>query len=382
MNRIVLLLGILLLGVISFACAPTIAPMEKPILPEAKSQDTGKADWELRWEKTLALARKEGQVVVYGPPLAEVRRSFIDAFQKAYPGITLEYTGVTGAQTSPKINAERRGGIYMVDLHIGGTTTMLTQLREFLIPIKPHLILPEVKDPRAWMDVKLDFSDNAEELNLVFQILADSRVVYNTELVNPGEITSWWDLTGPKWMEKIVMWDPRVAGSGLASASFWYFHPKLGLDYIRAIAKNRPFLSRDDRFLVETVARGKHLIGISPVTSLVFEFSRLGMPIKFAEPLKEGTYSTAAFGSVALLDRAPHPNAATIFLNWLLTREGQTIWSVKGGYASRRLDVPQDHLYEAQRIKPGVEYVPNYKEDFVMKKDEVMPSIREIFGSP
>ena len=58
---------------------------------------------------------------------------------------------------------------------------------------------------------------------------------------------------------------------------------------------------------------------------------------------------SSAFGSLALINRAPHPNAAKVFINWLLSREGQTLFqkviSVPGDARnSRRIDVPKDHV--------------------------------------
>ncbi len=380
-KRTVLSLGIFLMGAIIWACAPKTALVTPEVtMPEPLEHEV-KADWELKWEKTLAAARKEGRVVVYGPPLPEARRGLIEGFQKSYPEIAVEFMAMSGGELGPRIKAERRADLYNVDLVIGGTTTILTLLREYLVPIKPFLILPEVKDPGVWMDRKLDFADKAEEFNLVFSISVNSRVAYNTDLVKPGEIISWWDLTKPKWKEKVIMWDPRVPGSGNLVVNFWYFHPELGLDYIRAFIDNRPFLTRDLRLHAETIARGKYAIGLAPMGTHLFEFSRLGMPIKYTELLKEGTPSTAAFGSVGILDRVPHPNAAAVFLNWLLTREGQTIWAVAGEYNSRRLDVPQEHLMAAERLKPGVEYWAAYKEDIVTKSDEIVtPHIMKIFA--
>lgn len=339
-----------------------------------------KQTWETEWQQTLKAARKEGRVVLYGPPIAETRRAFTGAFQKAYPGISLEYTAMAGSETSPKIKAERRAGIYAVDVHIGGTTTVLSQLKEFAAPIKPFVLLPEVKNPAMWLGGKLDFSDDAEELNLVMSILADSKVVYNSELVDPREITSWWDLVKPKWKGKIIKWDPRVAGSGLATATFWYFQPGLGPDYMKAFANNGPTFSRDIRFQVETVARGKYSILISPNIPTVVEFQKAGMPLKWAEVMKEGTYSTAGMGSVIVMDKAPHPGAAAVFLNWLLGKEGQTLWTTTSGYASRRLDVSADHLIDALKPpKPGATLQPNYKEQYVNRRDEIMGQLNIIY---
>lgn len=383
------LLTISLMLILLWACAPGSSPVE----PEAKKASqiasiqsekldskVGDSIWRADWERSLKEAKSEGRVVVYGPPIAETRRGFTEAFQKAYPGITMEYTGLAGAQVAPKITAERRAGIYMVDVHIGGTTTILTSLRQFAAPIKAFLILPEVKDPKAWMEDRLDFSDDAGKINLVFTIEGNSRVIYNSDLVNPGELGSYWDLTKPKWIGKINMRDPRVSGMGLAVATFWYLQPQLGLDYLKSFAAIKPLLTRDSRFQLESVARGRDSMTIAPDTSIAMEFQKAGMPIKFAKIMKEGTYSTANFGSVIVMDKAPHPYAARVFLNWMLSKEGQTVWTTTSGLASRRLDAPLEHIPEELQPNPGVSYLRSYKEEIVMKKDEIVEYLNQIFA--
>ena len=64
---------------------------------------------------------------------------------------------------------------------------------------------------------------------------------------------------------------------------------------------------------------------------------------------KEGVNLSSAFGSLAMMNRAPHPNAAKVFINWLLSREGQTLFqkvmTIPGDARdSRRIDVPKDHI--------------------------------------
>lgn len=364
------------------ACGPKIGQetsgvkqaSEPGIIPVEKS------GWEAQWQQVLKEAKKEGRVVVYGPPIPEVRQGFTEAFQKRYPGITLEYTAMGGAQASPRIKAERTAGLYVVDIHIGGTTTILSQLREYARPINQFLILPEVKDTKAWLDSRLDFADNAEEINLVFTIESSPRLAYNSNQVDPSEINSWWDLVKSKWMEKIIMWDPRISGSGLATATFWYLHPELGLDYIKAFVANRPVLTRDTRIQTETVSHGKYSMAVAPDPPVVNEFINAGAPVKWPKIMKEGTYSSAAYGSVVVMDKNPHPNATIVFLNWLLGKEGQTIWSTASNFASRRLDVPTEHLNLALRPVVGAQYSPNYKEAVVMKKDEIAPQLNKIFA--
>lgn len=367
---------------------PSCAPKQGPAKPEVKAtREPGvtpaiTTGWEAEWEKTLSASKKEGKVVLYGPPIAETRQQFIEAFQKAYPGITLDYTAMAGAQVGPKIAAERRAGIYQVDLHMGGTTTILSTLRQFAVPIKPYLIRPEIKDPKEWFEGKLDFADDANELNLVFTINTSARVVYNSSLVDSKKMDgiSYWEFTKPEWKGKMIYWDPRTAGSGLAQATFWYAHPDLGIKYIEAIAANGVVLSRDQRLMAEQVGRGKYNIVFSPDVALVIDLQKAGLPLAWASNMKEGTYSSASFGSVIFMDKAPHPNAATVFLNWLLGKEGQAIWTRSSGYASRRLDAPTDHLPTDMRPEQGVYYQPNYKEKYVNMKDEIGEQLNKIFA--
>lgn len=362
------------------ACTPKKAQVEPEVKEAPKSVDASstKTEWESRWEEVLKEAKREGRVIVYGPPIADVRQGFIEAFQKRYSSITLEFIGLSGAQVAPKIASERRASLYIVDVQVGGTTTILTSLKQFAVPIKPYLILPEVTDPKAWWDGKLDFSDEAEEINLVFTINVDTRVVYNSDLVDPRDISSFWDLTKPQWRGKIIMRDPRTAGGGLATATFWDLHPQLGMDYIKAFAANKPFLTRDGRLQAEWVARGKYSITVAPDNASVFEFTKAGMPLKW-QLMKEGTYSTPSFGSVIVMDKAPHPNAAAVFVNWLLGKEGQTVWTTTSSYVSRRLDAPMEHIDEALRPKAGVSYMAPYKEKIVMAKSEISPALNKIF---
>jgi ABC-type Fe3+ transport system substrate-binding protein len=57
-----------------------------------------------------------------------------------------------------------------------------------------------------------------------------------------------------------------------------------------------------------------------------------------------GPRYVSSFGSLGLMNRAPHPNAAVVFINWLLSKEGQLVWSKAVNAVSRRVDVPTDHL--------------------------------------
>ena len=79
--------------------------------------------------------------------------------------------------------------------------------------------------------------------------------------------------------------------------------------------------------------------------------------------MKEGAGLTSHSGQIGLVDNAPHPNAAKVFVNWLLSREGQmTMQTVfaegrRGASNSRRTDIPKDMIPPQDRLKQGVDYI-------------------------
>lgn len=378
---------VLSLASISFLLLLSCTLKSAPVTSEVKTPlnrlttPLGKTGWEAKWEQILKEAKKEGLVTFYGPPIAETRQAFIDGFQRAYPGITLDYTGRRGSETAAKIQAEHRAAVYIADIYGGGTTTGLTSIKPYAIPIKPYLILPEVIDTKNWLEGRLDFADDANEIDLVFTIDVSPRVAYNSNLVDTRKIdgVSYWEFTKPEWKGKMIFTDPRTSGNGLALATFWYVHPELGIKYIEALAANGVVLGRDMRLMAESAGRGKYSILIASDVPFVKELQDAGMPLRWAE-MKEGTFSTAAFGSVMFLDKAPHPNAATVFLNWLLGKEGQTLWTKTSGYASRRLDAPTGHLAPEVIPNPKIAYQPNDKEKYVNMKDEISQILNKIFA--
>src|SRR5437899_3275693 len=88
------------------------------LLPQAAPAQPA-PDWRERWEKILSAAKKEGKVVVWGPPGA-VGNALSQGFKKAFPDIDIEYSGASGRDQATKLRAERDGGVYSVDVIISG----------------------------------------------------------------------------------------------------------------------------------------------------------------------------------------------------------------------------------------------------------------------
>src|SRR5262249_32966650 len=102
------------------------------------------------WEKVIEAAKREGKVVVSVPTSAELRKEFEAGFQKKFSGIELELSVARGASNINKIAEEQNAGVRNVDLHIGGTTSIVTGLLtpNLLEPVLPSMLLSEVSDPK------------------------------------------------------------------------------------------------------------------------------------------------------------------------------------------------------------------------------------------
>ena len=122
-----------------------------PVLLILLATEASPQAWKVEWEKTLAAAKKEGKVVVAGPPGQSYRDALIQ-FGKAYPDIQIEYVGLQGRDFAPRIVQERRAGQFLWDVHVGGASSIMNIMlpQGALDPLQPHLFLPEVLDSSKW----------------------------------------------------------------------------------------------------------------------------------------------------------------------------------------------------------------------------------------
>ncbi len=353
------------------------------VWPNASSAQT-KATWQEKWEKALTEAKKEGKVVVMGPPGDLIRDAMTQGFKKAFPDISIEYSGARGGELATRVKAERDAGIYSVDIVLSGTSTANAYFKPMkaLDPIEPALILPEVTDLKYWRDGRLEFSDRSTRYNLVFTTQNNAPLIFNPAQVKADEVDELTKLLEPKWKGKIVVQDPIPSGTG-QGVFRWLWHvlgPEKATDYYRKIRTQAAAIDRDQRRQIEWVAQGKYPLHLGPGT-IMFQLSKRGLKFGVVSEFKDyGGYVTAAFGSAMLLNKAPHPNATTVFLNWLLTKEGQTAWSKAMGYVSRRLDVPTDYLPSYWIPKPGVKYWHGYYEEDATLSPEQEKVLQELFG--
>lgn len=105
-----------------------------------------------------------------------------------------------------------------------------------------------------------------------------------------------------------------------------------------------------------------------------------GVPITIVDPrqLREGSDLSPAAGNVALFNHPPNRNAATVYVNWLLSREGQTPFVQAAGYVSSRLDVPTDHTFPWRVPLPGA--MKTYTLEALDTRHTVVSLLEDLFG--
>jgi len=307
------------------------------LVPSFSAAQSAKPGELAEWDKVLEAAKKEGKVVVSIPASAELRKEIDRIFQQRF-GIGVELLAARGAAIVRRIGEESKANIHHFDIHIGGSSSAVSGLlaEGILEPIEPWLILPEVKDAKHWWGGHL-WVDRAKRYIYAFQAYLTEGMWYNTNLMKPEEVRSYDDFLNPKWKGKIGILDPRTPGAGDSNWSYMWMVK--GEDYLRKLVGQNLLISRDQRLLAENLAKGKvaSVIGITHYTYL--PFIRAGLPIKPLPALKEGTYGTAGSGNLTVIKSLPHPNATKVFVNWLLGKEGQEIFTKAMGQATRRLDV-------------------------------------------
>jgi iron(III) transport system substrate-binding protein len=173
----------------------------------------------------------------------------------------------------------------------------------------------------GWMDVEKKFFYS-------FDGSVQNPIQVNWDILKKSQFKSIKDLVKPEFAGKIVWDEPRLNGSGNGASLTIY--KNFGEEFLRKLYTQKIVFTSNRRQVAEWVVRGRHPIGIGLGENdlKVFQKQGLGLNIK---PLPDSYYKiqqiSPGFGSIGFMDRAPHPYAATVYVNWLLSKKGQVRWS-------------------------------------------------------
>lgn len=344
--------------------------------------------WQAEWNKTVEAAGKEGQVNVYMYVAWGNAIQGANVFQKAFPNIRLSLTTGNVPDLSQRIMAERRAEKYLADVIVIGVNVAreLLQAKQ-LDPVKPALILPEVTEESKWWRGKHLYAD--PENRYIFKFSGNPQygsISYNTKLVKEEEFKSIWDFVNPKWKGKIAARDVTRPGPGNGAMRLFYNSPKIGPEFIKRLYGEMDItLFRDGRVGVDWLANGKYAICFF-CASDIYKAANQGLPVDLLGPMKEGAGLVSAYGALVIPKSAPHPNAGKVFVNWLLSREGQ--WTLQRSLTtgqeeppdSLRIDIPKDEIPADNRRRDRIDYMDLDSREEWMQRDPYVNLVKQILA--
>lgn len=305
------------------------------------------------WDALVREAKREGTLST----VLWFQRGFrqvLSDFEGAFPGIRVaQFPASSASVWLDRVREERRAGRDTFDIAFVQPEPAITLgLPEGMwTPLRPLLIRPDVVNDAAWRGgLGARFLDARGQFCFAWEHQVQHAYAVDTRVVQDGEITSARDLLDPKWRGTVITTDPRTGG-GLISAANVAKH--WGDDAVRRLlVDQRPTISAGGGAL-NALVTGSHPIalGVRPRALQPFRDRGVTGHIKFLD-LPDADFVSGT--GLLAFNNTPHPAATRLFLNWVLTREGQTLMAQSLLTNSARTDV---EIYEKDGVgQPGKPY--------------------------
>jgi iron(III) transport system substrate-binding protein len=272
----------------------------------------------------LDAAKREGAVVFYTSLTAGPLNGVVRLFEQSHPGIKVQTLRLTSNVMLPRIVTEQRGGTYNVDVvNTGALSLVQLALAGALQPYRPAdpgKFSAGAIDPRGeWVT----FYSNGTVIAWNPQKLAADG------LKPPKSIE---DLTKTQWRGKIGLDSLAVEFyQGLVETQSAAVARRL----IMGIMANRPLLTQGHSNTLSRLEAGEFDVTPTVYDSTADHDRRAGLPVDFVNPKPLFLDRSP----IALAKNAPHPNAARVLMDWLLSKDGQSAMVELGGNISARTDV-------------------------------------------
>ncbi len=313
----------------------------------------------------LAAVRQEGAVTLYHSGSTSATRVLLEGFMKTYPFITATQHRDASTKLIEKFLAEYRGGKGIADIIQMAEVPVLMEWKKRGLLMKwdspqGRLVPQPYKDPGYWYAGRF----------------ASLAIVVNNRFIPKGTIQGYADLVKPefiaKWKGKVTGSDPRFRGTGVEQfwamrehfgRGFWEKFVPLDIRWASGGAQEEAWLST-----------GEAVVSIGLVSYRAAEAIDKGVPLEIVWP-KEGTVPEPVVMGIAA--NAPHPNAAKLFFEFLLSREGQALVVQGYGGMSHRKDLVLAHHPQFGRIK----FIPvDYEKFGNVDRRQLLDEWRQIFG--
>jgi iron(III) transport system substrate-binding protein len=252
----------------------------------------------------IAAAKAEGRLVFYTANFAEIEQQVIKAFNKRYPEIKVEMVRAPGGQLITRVRTEAAAGKLIADIVDHSDRALMQPLEDLFQDYAP----PNAADYNPDALISSKFWPRAT--------IAWS-IAYNTELVKDPP-KSWMDITKPQYDK--MTGQVFAQSGGTTWTRIMFERQVLGEDYWAKQAATHPILYPSGAPTADALVRGE--IAIAPLLyNVIYQKKKDGAPIEIFFPPEGSPVNPYASG---IPKTAAHPNAARLFLNWCLSKEGQT----------------------------------------------------------
>ena len=312
-------------------------------------------------EKILAGARQEGRLVLYTGMDTDEANLYTKEFSKHYPFIRTELFRSSGEKVQTRFLVEHRSDVHSADVF----QTSIVQVYQLK---NAGLLSRYVSDEsRAYSE---DFKD-AQGYWTAFYLIP-YVIGYNTRSVAPRDVpTSYEDLLQPRWKGEI----------GLETEEYqWFYHllqiigKEKGPEYMKKLAGQSLQMRKGHTLLADLVAAGEMKLAVVLYANRVERMKNSGAPIDWVR-FKGPTITV--INAISIPVKAPHMNAAKLFVDFVLSKEGQNL--LKG---LRRIPARADVLPDPPGLTRGLNLYPARPEGMIENYNETVARFDAIFNKP
>ncbi len=313
-------------------------------------------DWKKTWDDTLAKAK--GQKLVMSVHSAEGFAATVQVFQKAFPDIKVEVTEIIPDAMVTRVVGEQKNGVYAWDSMWASASNMNGIMigAGVFQDLEPFLILPEVKDAANWRNPQFMWSTDRAKQVFIHSMYASTLSYVNLDNAKGVKIEKLEDLLNPKLKGLIGIRDPYHINGG--TWTFGSYYQDKGPDFMKRFYGEMDLVvNMNPRQAADAVMRGDLAVGTGVTNDVITRCRQAGG----CEQVKELPFGNVVGPKgVAIFKNSPNKEAATIWVNWFLSKAGQQAFvevyakSNDTGAVSMRKDVEP---INAQQAKSAPDYV-------------------------
>lgn len=343
-------------------CPPTNG--NDPIKVTVSDEGGGEALSGRSPDQVVALARSEGEVCWFTSIPEGQAQKFAQMFEKKQPGVRVRLVRGGTFDLVGRIERDIRAGTPAADvLHVLDPAIFVTLRQRGELLYYPSAaeaaIAPEYRDPGYWSAARL----------VAIGLAYDKRRVKAAQVPR-----QWSELLGARWKGKLGVKDAQTAGS--AYAQYYFLREKYGVDFWEQMAAQQPKVYRTEDALLEALVAGEIQVAAGVADYRIREFAKAQPGIVGAVWPTDG--SPLIIGPVAILSRAPHPNAARLFMDFCLSREGQAgLRDLVGAYPSRGDVGPPPEAPSLEQLHPLT--APSGWSEYLAKQGDLRAEYTRLF---